>query len=103
MEDDVTDVMFRVSKSKADGLDVFALFPGHAGSMDLWTCSSYQHVGQHCDADIRLCMESSRPATPEEYASLKRELESAPYKYNLRIVKRATLAHSIARMTQCTK
>jgi hypothetical protein len=30
----------------------------------------------------------TRPATPEEYADLKRELERPPYEYRLHVIKR---------------
>lgn len=77
-----TRVLFRKDKH-----GVFALFPdlpwSHSGSVTF-----YSHIGQHGGADYPLCIRSSRPATPEEYAPLKRELEGPPYRYNLKIVKR---------------
>lgn len=77
---DITKVVFRwwnVSK------DIIALFP------DTWEygfCNSYEHVGQHGDADYDGIIKQSRPATPEEYADLKAELESIGY--NLKVMQR---------------
>lgn len=88
-----TDVIFRIFKEG----DVIAMFPGLPGTNDVSTCMSYQHIGQHGSASIWLsrCV---RLATPEEYASLKRELESLGY--NLRVVKRATPKHWAERRKQ---
>ncbi len=75
-------VVFRVWHTGS----VIALFPqideGHG------LCSSYEHVGQHGTADYNHCIASTRPAKPEEYADLKRELESAPYRYVLQVYHR---------------
>lgn len=85
-------VMFRVSRN--DSSDVYALFPDQAGTVgDPGSCTCYQHVGQHSAADYRGCINSSRPATPDEYLSLKKELERAPYHYRLHVVSRQTSAH----------
>ena len=88
-------VMFRVSKN--DSSDVFALFPTIPGTQDLYTCTCYQHVGQHSSADIRGCVKSSRPATPEEMASLLRELKRVYQECELVIVQRTTRAMTAAR------
>ena len=45
---------------------------------------SYMHIGQHRAADYAGIMQFSRAATPEEYQSLKDELESG-FGYNLEI------------------
>jgi len=66
--------------------DVIALFPEVPGSPGF--CSSFEHVGQHGDASYSGVICQTTPATPEEYADLKTELESAPYNYVLRVVKR---------------
>jgi hypothetical protein len=86
-----TDVMFRVTRSKADGFDLYALFPGDAGTHEPHTCSCYQHVGQHSSADLAGCINASRPATRAEYRGLARELRQRGYK--LRIVQRQTSRH----------
>lgn len=77
-----TAVIFRVFKDEHH--QVIALFP-----YDQWKtgqCASYMHVGQHSGASYGGMMETTRPATPEEYADLKDELESIGYK--LRIIQR---------------
>jgi hypothetical protein len=64
--------------------DVIALMPtlpaDHRGHV---TC--YQHVGQHGAADYETVIRQTRPATPEEYTPLKRELERAPYGYTFTV------------------
>ena len=76
-----TVVVFRVFKD--DG-DVVALFPELPADNNGRYSESYQHFGQHCGADYEgLMRNGTRPATAEEYADLKKELESAPYHYNL--------------------
>lgn len=90
------DVMFRVDSQG----DVFALFPGVAGTHEPHTCSCYQHVGQHSSADLTACIRTSRPATPDECAPLKHELEAAPYHYVLAVVKRTQRRHLAERIAQ---
>ena len=71
----MTKVIFRKYK---DG-DILALFP-QVPADDLGVlCSSYQHIGQHGGADYTLCISKTKPATPEEYAKLKAELENSGY------------------------
>lgn len=66
-------VIFRVDK---EGV-CFALFPelkqgrGH--------CTTYERVGQHSSGPYGANVNTSRPAKPEEYAALKRELEGIGY------------------------
>lgn len=67
--------------------DLFAYFPQHFYNKRLYgrtmkTC--YSHVGQHSGCHIDYIKES-RPATPDEYADLKRELEGQGYE--LRVCK----------------
>ncbi len=88
-----TKVIFRV----LDG-EVVALFPELPDSATTWrTCDCYARIGQHAGADPWLVIGNSRPATPDEYAALKRELEDVPYEYNLDVVKRHTQNHVEAR------
>ncbi len=68
--------------------DVIALFPEVAATMDPNYCTSYQRVGQHSSAHPALIVRQSRPATTEEYAALKRELERYPYEYDLEVIDR---------------
>lgn len=72
---DKTRVIFR----KFEG-EVIALFPELPGDSNFYaTCLSYQHLGQHGSASVDLCAEGTTPATPAEYADLKKELESLGY------------------------
>ena len=83
-EQPITKVIFRFW----DG-EVIALFPEDPSDVQNWyNCSSYMHIGQHSGADSQHIINSSRPATPEEYASLKKELESYPYNYRFEIRQR---------------
>jgi hypothetical protein len=83
-----TTVIFRQWRTKRDGHGVIALFPyephDHSGVM----CSSYEHVGQHGGADLAGVISRTELARPEAYAALKRELESAPYGYDLTVLRR---------------
>jgi hypothetical protein len=47
-------------------------------------CGSYMRIGQHGEADTEL-MDRLKPATPEEYASLKAELEGEPFGYRFTV------------------
>ena len=84
MKEPPTKVIFR--KFKEVDKQVIAFFPELPATNDPKWCSSYMHIGQHGVAQPTA--DFTDPATPKEYASLKRELESEPYNYNLRIVKR---------------
>lgn len=84
-----TRVLFRWWKGGVgDEPSLIALFPDDPGDMNPVTCASFQHVGQHGAARLHWIISSSRPATEAEYAPLKRELESAPYFYRLKVMKR---------------
>jgi hypothetical protein len=67
--------------------DIIALFPCEPATSDVYTCESYEHVGQHGAASLDVIYRT-KPAKPEEYADLKRELESAPYYYHLDVKQR---------------
>lgn len=80
---DKTTVVFRVYKHGCGKGDVLALFPGEpSGVRNFVMC--YQHVGQHGDADYHHCIRITRPATPAEYADLRRELEGIGYALDVR-------------------
>jgi hypothetical protein len=79
-------VVFRIWPAKQGG-DVIALFPTLPGDNKVGSVSSYQHVGQHGPADYTHVIAATRPATPEEYAPLAREL--AQVGYLLRVRRRA--------------
>jgi hypothetical protein len=76
------DVVFRVDKSRDFSGEVFALFPhvccNHNGNV-----TSYQHVGQHSSANYNYCLGLSKPASPTQYADLKKELEGLGYEINV--------------------
>jgi hypothetical protein len=80
-----TPVIFR-KWPKSEGGDVIALFPCDPGTSE-YDCDSYQHIGQHGAANLDIIYRT-KLAKPEEYADLKRELESAPYHYHLDVRKR---------------
>ena len=67
--------------------EVIALFPATAGTMDPFTCQSYQNVGQHGAASVHL-VHDTLPATPSEFRPLARELRRIGYR--LQIVRRFT-------------
>lgn len=79
-----TYVVFRFWR---ESKDVIALFPCEKAD-DRGHIMSFEHVGQHGGADYTGIIANSRPATEAEYAALKRELESAPYNYRLRVMQR---------------
>lgn len=70
--------------------DVIALFPTLEFNAGMQQCTSYQHIGQHGPANYVHCIAGTTPATPAEYAALKRELESDPYHYKLIVRRRYT-------------
>ncbi len=62
---------------------IVALFPAEVNYPD-GACESYMHIGQHGAADYSHCLRITRPATPAEYAPLKRELEGIGYELEIR-------------------
>lgn len=80
----ITDVIFRRWRNG----NIIALFPREPGTNSPYTCGSYEHIGQHGAATPDHVVSLTTPAKPEEYAALKLELESAPYEYRLRVIKR---------------
>lgn len=74
-------VVFRKWRKKwGDG--IIALFPYEKWSDSSYAklCGSYEHVGQHGAAEYLTCIQRTKPATAEEYADLKAELEQIGYK-----------------------
>ena len=59
--------------------EVIALFPEEPGNHESWTCSSYVHVGGHGSADPFSVIARTRPASPEESATLLEELKRIGY------------------------
>jgi hypothetical protein len=80
-----TIVIFRKWRKKNGG-DVIALFPEIYADTTGYFCTSYEHVGQHGDADYSHVINHTTPATPAEYAELESELTSIGY--NLQIQKK---------------
>lgn len=97
--EDLTPVLFRVDRAKKDGQDVTAVFPTIPADNSGRLLSCFAHIGQHsgCSMDW---LRTTRPARVEEYADLKNELESAPYRYRLKIYQRVTPAHQRERLAQ---
>lgn len=78
-----TKVIFR---RYPDAGDIIAIFPELPGTNDPGTCLCYQHLGQHGDCYPVGVIRSTKPATPEQYASLMRELRR--FGYELLVLKR---------------
>ena len=80
-----TPVIFRRFKEG----DVIALFPLECGTSSPYTCGSYQHVGQHGAADpgIVYCTTPAQDDAPDVVA-LRTELETYPFFYRLRPMRR---------------
>lgn len=72
---DKTIVLFRTDKSGPFKGDVTAVFPCEPFTSE-WDMTCYAHVGQHSACTMGWYYHTTRPATPEEYADLKAELES---------------------------
>ncbi len=98
MNEEITRVVFRKwPEGKVEGVRagrIFALFPeipaGHPGHQ----CQSYEQ-GKHRAVVYDLCIRTSRPASPNDYANLKAELEKIGYR--LEVVTRITPAMVEAR------
>jgi hypothetical protein len=82
---EVTRAVFRKWGAREGG-GVIALFPDICEGPG--RVSSYEHTGQHGGADYDGVVRRTVPASPQEYATLKRELEAAPFYYTLKAVKR---------------
>lgn len=76
-------VIFRKFKQ---GNNVIAFFPDQVYREYVM---SYQHIGQHGNADYNHCLSITSLATPEEYKDLFHELTKR-VGYDLRIVKKWT-------------
>lgn len=92
MSTEKTKVIFRYWRG-----EVIALFPEIPSDSYMWfNCLSYMHMGQHSAASPRIIIYNSRPATPDEYADLKQELESIGYDLDVR----QRLTNDMTRMRQ---
>ncbi|MEO9849236.1 MAG: hypothetical protein ABJF65_00295 [Reichenbachiella sp.] len=83
MQKQPTEVIFRKYKTQGD---LIALFPYEIESY-LGDVSCYQHVGQHGNAHYPSCIQRTVPASDQEVAALKQELEIY-YDYKLILIKR---------------
>jgi len=101
-KDPPTKVIFRKFKSGDFKGDIIALFPEIAATLPGYTCQSYLHVGQHGSAGPMLIVNCTKPATPEEYADLQKEL-TEQIGYTLRTVKRFTYSDQQKRQDQCKR
>lgn len=75
--DNPTPVLFRVDKSGEFKGYVTAVFPREVNRNGTFLC--YSHTEQHGICTRGWVLSKTRPATPDEYADLKRELESIGY------------------------
>lgn len=73
---ETTRVIFR---KDWDTGEVTAYFPDLPWDTQGRFITCYRHVGQHGGADLKYCLEEEGPASENEYASLKSELEGIGY------------------------
>jgi hypothetical protein len=92
MKEEVIPVLFRMWKNEG-GQEVIAIFPTLPGTYESHTCDSYEHVGQHGACDPQGLIGRTRLATEPEYRALKHELESEPYNYKFRVIKRLSYSY----------
>lgn len=97
MDEAKTVVVFR---KYPDGA-VIALFPEIPADNQGLLCSSYMHVGQHGGANCSGVSRSTKPASPAEYAPLKKELGQIGYNLNVR--ERITPAMNEARRKEADR
>jgi hypothetical protein len=83
----MTRVIFRTDKAGDFKGDVTAIFPDFPERCNDATC--YSHVGQHGTCSREWYRNHTRPATPEEFAPLLKELAAVGYN-DLAIRKRWT-------------
>ena len=92
-----TKVIFRKTLPEWGG-ETIAIFPALAGDSNPYrTCMSYERVGQHGAITLDF-MKFTLLTTPENYTSLKAELESIGY--DLQVAKRMTRKDLQARIEQ---
>jgi len=76
-----TKVIFRIDKAITNR-EVTAVFPEHVRCYSEIAC--YAHVGHHSICSYDWYLKKTKPATPEQYADLKQELEKIGYVLNVR-------------------
>jgi hypothetical protein len=91
VDDHDTIVIFRVDPGPRG--DVYALMPEDPADETGRLCTSYQHLGQHSEANYAHCIATSRPARPDEWADLLAELTRIGY----RVVIRQRASHAMVK------
>lgn len=76
MKTETTKVIFRTWRSNGQAIALFVQIPSDRYG---YHCMSYEHIGQHSGASYDGVVLMTTLATPEQYASLKAELESIGY------------------------
>lgn len=79
----MTPIIFRKFKEG----DIIAIFPTMPGTMDQYTCNSYQHIGQHGTCEPSYLIQNTKLAKPEGYEKLFQELINIGYD-DLKVYKR---------------
>lgn len=87
-------VIFKIEGKGTDAAPV-AFFPEDPATSPGYLCTCYAHIGQHGSADTSYAA-ALKPATPEQYAPLLRELESIGYT-DLKPVRKFTARHLATR------
>lgn len=77
------DVLFRVDKPSKEVTAVLST-PGAVTFNGRGEADCYAHVGQHSTCHVAWYLQRTRKAKPEEFAALKRELESIGYAVNVK-------------------
>ena len=67
------DIMFRKYRDKS--AEILAVFPHEPHDRNGYFVTCYAHVGQHGGATMAHVHSATRPAKPDEYADLYRELQ----------------------------
>ena len=83
----ITPVLFRANRSGYFRGSVTAVFPCEPADYSGNGMTCYAHIGQHGACDYGW-YNTTRAATPAEYADLKAELEAQPYGYRFKVCKR---------------
>jgi hypothetical protein len=74
---------------KSEGGGVIALLPDQPANP--YRVLAYEHTGQHGEASTDIPWRTKRTyETDPDVIALKKELESAPYEYKFRVVRRLT-------------
>ncbi len=95
----LTPVLFRVAygdEPAGMAAKLTAIFICEPATLAGDTMTCYAQIGQHGACSWDWVRSKTRAATPAEYADLKRELESPPFGYRLRVFKYRTRPHKFA-------